>query len=100
MDALTAALQYEKLGFSVIPLKTGEKVPMIDWKEFQTRRATDAEIAAWWVKWPKSNIGIVTGTISGICVVDLDRYKENLSTFLTVSKLLPRQLQERELIFG
>lgn len=100
MDALTAALEYEKLGLSVIPIRAGEKVAQIDWKEFQTRRATREEIAKWWIKWPKANVGIVTGAISDLCVVDLDRYKENFTienellhfpeTFSTPTSITPR----------
>jgi len=34
---------------------------------------TDVEaVAAWWARWPAANIGVATGTISGIAVVDVD----------------------------
>jgi hypothetical protein len=34
---------------------------------------TDAQqIKAWWHKWPDANIGIATGSVSGIVVVDVD----------------------------
>ena len=34
---------------------------------------TDArQIEAWWQKWPDSNIGIATGAVSGIVVIDID----------------------------
>src|SRR4051794_1011694 len=29
-------------------------------------------IKAWWAKWPRANIGIATGTRSGIFVLDID----------------------------
>ena len=76
---LKAALEYEAMGFSVIPLIEGDKKAKVEWKEFQTRRSTPVEIVEWWKWWPNANIGIVTGSISGICVVDLDRYKENFN---------------------
>lgn len=70
---LDYALDYQSRGFSVVPLRTdGAKCPPIRWKEFQTRRATEQEILAWWVKWPNSNVGIVTGSASGIFVIDAD----------------------------
>jgi len=73
---LNAALQYAKFGFSVIPISPGQKnPPLIPFKEYQTRRATPEEIAEWWIKWPDANIGIVTGKISDLTVVDLDKYK-------------------------
>ena len=63
---------FEK-GFSVIPLKQGEKNPIIpSWKEYQTRRATEDELIEWFGEDSKNNIGIVTGKVSGIAVVDLD----------------------------
>jgi hypothetical protein len=72
---LEAALEYASMGYSVIPVVEGDKKPKIKWQEFQTRKATVEEITAWWTKWPKANVGIVTGAISELCVVDLDRYK-------------------------
>ena len=69
---LNHALRYAKLGLSVIPLKPNIKIPLIPWTEFQSRRATEAEIRKWWNAVPNANIGIVTGLISGIAVIDLD----------------------------
>jgi len=45
---------------------------LVAWEEYQTRRATLDEIQAWWTKWPDANVGIVTGAISGLIVIDLD----------------------------
>src|ERR1035437_2805530 len=69
---LNAALKYSKMGFSVIPLREREKLPLFAWAEFQKRRATEEEIRLWWEHWPNANVGIVTGMISGVAVVDLD----------------------------
>jgi hypothetical protein len=30
------------------------------------------QVAAWWREWPDANVGIVTGTESGIVVIDID----------------------------
>lgn len=69
---LTAALQYQRRGWSVIPLKYKSKEPAIgSWREFQTRRATVQEITGWF-SGGNINIGVVTGQISGLVVVDLD----------------------------
>jgi len=65
------ALLYIKV-YSVIPVGRDKK-PMIDWKEFQTRKATPEEIKAWFDKPEPPNIGIVTGKISGITVVDIEK---------------------------
>lgn len=61
-----------KLNFSVIPVNADNKKPLIKWQEYQTRKADEAQIRQWWEKWPSANIGIVTGAISGIAVIDID----------------------------
>lgn len=69
---LEAALEYSgKWVFSIIPCNKYKK-PHVSWREYQSRRASVEEICAWWKKWPNANIGIVTGSISGICVIDID----------------------------
>ena len=69
---LAAAKDYLGRGWSVIPIVPGAKKPLIPWAEFQKRHATDAELDAWWAKYPDANVGIVTGRISGLVVVDID----------------------------
>lgn len=68
---LNAALDYLDHGVSVIPVRK-DKVPLIKWEDFQTRRATKEEVTEWWSKWPDANVGIITGKISGLTVVDVE----------------------------
>jgi len=76
MSLADHALYYESLGFSVIPIFAGKKKPAyVKWEPYQKERATPEQIKEWWHKWPSANIGIVTGKISGVCVVDFDKYK-------------------------
>lgn len=63
---------YLKQGMSVIPVLPRDKRPAQQWKQFQDRYADDDEVARWWEQWPDANIGIVTGSISGISVIDVD----------------------------
>jgi len=70
---LQAALEYQRKGFSVIPVHTKSKKPCFTWKGFQKKSATEEQIKKWWGKRPKANIGIVTGEVSGIVVVDIDK---------------------------
>lgn len=85
MSNLKAALYYKNnLKFSVIPVGLTKK-PLIEWKEFQSRLPTDEEIIRWWTKTPDANIGVVTGKISGVVVIDLDS-KDAVDEF---SKFLP-----------
>ncbi len=84
MNNLQAALHYLEKGFSVIPIRPDKK-PFTQWTEFQRRLATEAEIREWWDKWPKANVGIVTGEISGVFVVDCD----NEEAYQKIQELLP-----------
>ena len=59
------------LGFSVIPIELNSKKPVIKWEGFQKRKPTEEELKKWFIE-NEYNIGIVTGSISGIAVVDLD----------------------------
>ncbi|MDA8086801.1 MAG: bifunctional DNA primase/polymerase [Nitrospiraceae bacterium] len=73
LPTLDWARSYLSRGFSIIPVTRGTKRPALSsWKEFQERRATDEEIRAWFGNGSRNGIGIVTGVISGIAVVDLD----------------------------
>lgn len=83
------ALEYLKRGLSVIPIRRGDKKPLLEsWKEYQERRATEEEIETWWKKWPEANIGIVTGKISGLIVLDIDG-QEGLETIKAKNYPLP-----------
>lgn len=77
MKMLDVAKKYLKAGFSVIPLNG--KIPAIEWKEYQTRYPTEEELEQWFSD-GKKNIGIVTGEISGITVVDVDVKSGGLET--------------------
>jgi len=86
-ERFKAVLSYQGKGLSVIPVGDDKK-PLIQWKEFQTRRANPAELLAWWTQWPGANIGIVTGEISGITVIDCD----NAEAIAVVEEWLPDSL--------
>jgi hypothetical protein len=65
------ALYYLRRGWSVVPVRRGEKIPAIPWHQFQNRRATEAEIQDWFAD-PTMGVGIVTGAISNLVVLDFD----------------------------
>ncbi|MRR56129.1 MAG: bifunctional DNA primase/polymerase [Deltaproteobacteria bacterium] len=69
---LEAALSYLQRGFSVIPLEPRGKRPVVSWTLYQTRQATEEEVREWFDNDKGYNIGIVTGAISGLTVVDFD----------------------------
>jgi len=75
--------------FSIIPVRPDKK-PFIKWEDFQKRKPTVEEIKEWWTRWPEANIGIVTGAISGVVVIDVDKPEEGMravSEYLQTSKI-------------
>ena len=70
---LAAAIAYAKQGYSVMPLKPSSKVPLlVSWKDYQKKALTEADIRGFWRETPDANVGIITGRLSNLAVVDLD----------------------------
>ena len=66
--AVWRALEME---WSIIPLRDDKRPAVKSWKEFQQRRASAEEIAAWTEQQPAA-WGIITGALSGVVVLDFD----------------------------
>ena len=62
--------EYAERGFSMIPLRPNSKTPQIKWKRNQRERESKDSVLEWIEK--GSNLGIVTGEISRLVVVDVD----------------------------
>lgn len=76
LNTLEYAKNYLSMGFSVIPLKTKDKKPALEsWKPFQNQYPTTEDLKNWFDNGSNLNIGIITGKISNIVVVDLDSTK-------------------------
>ena len=73
-DILRAALKYQDIGFSIIPVQKNKK-PYISWEKYQKEKAETGLIKEWWNHYPIANVAIVTGEISGLNVVDIDTQK-------------------------
>lgn len=81
---LRAALSYVGRGWSVFPCRPGDKrpaadlLPLVDgkpsWAPFQEAAPTEAQVRDWWTARPAANIAVVTGAVSGIVVLDIDRH--------------------------
>ena len=103
---LEAGLHYASLGLHVLPLYNvlagggsgcGRPSCHSAGKHPRTKRgckdasANSSQIEAWWSKWPGANIGIATGAISGIVVVDIDgaEGRATLQTLIDAHGLFP-----------
>jgi len=79
----TDALRYLERGFSVIPVRKDKK-PLIPWQQYQHQAATEDQVQEWWKKWPSANVGIVTGSISGLSVIDVDEPETGIPELMKV----------------
>ena len=72
MNLKEEIFRYLKANISIIPVGPDKK-PLVPWLEYQKRRATPEEVETWFKRFPDlAFIGIVTGRISGLVVIDID----------------------------
>lgn len=65
LDVLSAALAWIEAGVSVIPIRpNGMKKPLIEWKQFQGRIASEQEVRAWFTD-TDNGLAIICGAVSG-----------------------------------
>ena len=58
-------------GFAVLPVRPGGKIPLI--RDWVNRATGDLEtIRQWFEVWPDANLGVATGSKSGVFVLDCD----------------------------
>lgn len=72
VESRELALHYAAQGWSVIPVRSGDKRPLLRWQPYQESRADAAQIDAWLARWPDANLAVVTGAVSGLVVLDID----------------------------
>jgi len=96
-----AAYNYAKLGVPVLPLHSakngrcscGREKCQSPGKHPRTKHgSTDAscdldQVQSWWKQWPDANIGITTGTGSGIVVLDIDPQHSGETSLLDLEEL-------------
>ena len=71
MPLAKAAARFAAAGVPVFPCVPGEKRPLVA-RGFHDATADPLQVAGWWSRWPSANIGIPTGAVSGVEVVDVD----------------------------
>jgi hypothetical protein len=69
---LEAALAYLEAGWSVIPAPVGAKRSLVAWKGWQATQPDRHMWKVWAERWPRCNLAVITGRLSGIVVVDVD----------------------------
>ncbi len=69
---LAHALAYLRRGLAVVPLRPRDKVPLVPWRRFQRERPSPLRVRRWLARWPEANLGVVTGAVSGLVVLDVD----------------------------
>ena len=81
------ALEHARRGWSVVPVHTAPegrcscgradcpapgKHPRVRWEAAMREAPSGEQVASWWDRWPDANIAVVTGSVSGITVLDID----------------------------
>lgn len=67
-----AALALLALGWSVVPVAARGKRPIVPWTVYQSRPPQASEIDTWFAGPRLLNVGVVTGAISNLIVIDVD----------------------------
>src|SRR5215471_6858771 len=84
---LDAALTYAAHGWAVFPLVPGTKRPLTK-NGFKDATRDVEQITRWWAEHPDANIGLPTGAVNQISVVDIDikawKKKHGDQTILTL----------------
>ena len=104
-----AALAYVRMGWAVFPLHsvrdgkcTCKKPQCKDQGKhprthhgFKDASKDPEQIKSWWKQWPDANVGVRTGSESGIWVLDVDK-DEDKNGFATVDHLGSPNIQFSE----
>lgn len=89
-----AALEYSLIGFKVFPLSPGTKIPAVKGgRGFRDATGSADQIRVWAKQFPRANIGIATGAVSGVILIDIDPRNGGFDTtnnLASVGKVFPR----------
>lgn len=75
------ALNYARQGFPVFPIQPGLKIPFPGSRGLHDATVDPDQVRAWWEKYPEANIGLRTGEVSGVTVVDFDQKSGGMDSF-------------------
>lgn len=75
MDLLEYASKYVNNGWSILPVRPDEKRPfMTNWLQYMHQKADLQMVTGWFTKLNGAGIGMVTGKISNLIVLDVEAY--------------------------
>jgi len=72
ISRIETAQRYLARGWCVVPLRARDKRPLVAWEPLQNAAPSAEQVTQWFTRWPDANIGIVTGEISNLVVLDID----------------------------
>jgi len=73
-------LYYATMGWSVVPVRPGEKIPAVKWQPLQSLSADAATIQGWFDTEPSLGIGLIQGRNAGTIVLDFDARDGGMET--------------------
>ena len=72
MPMIEAALTYAHNGWLIFPLSPSSKSPLKGSQGYKDATRDAKKIQLWWQRYPTANIGLATGNLSGLIVLDID----------------------------
>ena len=95
-ELLDQALRLARAGVSIVPCD-GNKTPLISWKPFQSRVATEREIGWWFDEKKVLAIAVVGGKVSGnLLIIDFDmKNDDGKRLYETWVATVPSHIKER-----
>ncbi len=91
---LMAALGFIEIQAPVFPVWERNKKPKTK-KGYKDASLNPEQVRQWWTQWPQANIGIPTGSLSGIWVLDIDgeEGEQSLAKLERTNGKLPRSVE-------
>ena len=93
-DGMNKRLEYAKKlvanGHKVFPLIKDSKKPLVGSNGFKDATDDLDQIEQWWGNNPEFNIGIRTGEVSNLTVIDVDKLSGGVKSIESVMHLLPK----------
>src|SRR6266705_4204634 len=86
MPMIEAALTYAQNGWLIFPFTPSSKSPLKGSQGYKDATRDAEKIQLWWQSYPTANIGLATGSPSGLIVLDVDPHHGGHECFKTLEK--------------